>query len=117
MDMNGNIVLVGVGGTGVSALAGLFHELGYKNLVGIDGAESELTQQLQTQGVKVIIGHGSYKVQPDDKVIYSAATTQSPEVLAAQDSMFDNHKRVFPPMLYAQFLGEISKYMCTVAVT
>jgi len=54
---------------------------------------------------------------PEDKVIYSAATTQSPEVLQAQETMFDNRKRIFPPMLYAQFLGEISKYMCTIAVT
>ncbi len=115
--MNGNIVLVWVGGTGVSALAGLFHELGYKNLIGIDGTESELTQQLQAEGINVIIWHGSYQVTPEDKVIYSAATTQSPEVLQAQETMFDNRKRIFPPMLYAQFLWEISKYMCTVAVT
>lgn len=54
---------------------------------------------------------------PEDKVIYSAAVVDSPEIHQAQAHVLDNPKRVFPPMLYAQFLGEISKYMCTVAVT
>jgi len=31
----------------MSALAGIFHDLGYTNLVGIDAAEGEITQKLQ----------------------------------------------------------------------
>jgi UDP-N-acetylmuramate-alanine ligase len=43
----GNIVLVGAGGAGMSALAMIFHELGFENLVCIDSNASQITETLE----------------------------------------------------------------------
>jgi len=51
----GNIVLVGAGGMGMSALAMLFQELGYSNIVCIDASQSEATDKLVAKGLKVVL--------------------------------------------------------------
>jgi len=55
-------------------------------------------------------------VQPDDFVIYSGAASESPEVKTSISYIGQNHKKVFPPLSYFQFLGEISKYFETIAI-
>ena len=66
--------------------------------------------------MQLIIWHGIYEVQPDDFVIYSGATSESPEVQTSLSYIGKNHKKVFPPLSYFQFLGEISKYLETIAI-
>ena len=114
--MHQNIVFVWVWWAGLSALAQLFFDLWYTNIIWIDSNDSELTTKLTDLGLRIIIGHGTYTVQQDDIVIYSDAAAESPEVLAAHEKVTNSHKRVFPPLTYFQFLGEISKYMKTIAV-
>ncbi|MFA5747737.1 MAG: cyanophycin synthetase [Candidatus Absconditabacterales bacterium] len=108
-----HIVLVGAGGTGMSGVAGLLYDLGFQNLICIDGVQSQLTDKLKEKGLKVIIGHGNYKVQQDDKIIYSEATVESIEVKTARE-IAKKIKRPAFLMNYFQFLGEISKYFVTV---
>lgn len=111
-----SIVLVGVGGTGLSSLAYLFHDLWYTNIVGIDAYASEITNKLEQYGIPVIIWRGEYQVQQNDIVIYSDAAELAPEVQAAHQKTLHNQKRVFPPLTYFQFLGEISKYFTTISI-
>ena len=66
-----NIVLVGIGGVGMSALARILVDIGYTNIIGIDASQSQITDTLIDQGIQVIIGHGKYTVHPHDVVIYS----------------------------------------------
>lgn len=112
-----NIVLVGVGGTGMSWLAWVLSELDLPHLLWIDSTASELTDSLQRKWMNIVLWHGIYQVQADDFVIYSAAAGSSPEVLHAQKYAFANHKKPRPPMLYHQFLGELSKRLSTIAIT
>lgn len=58
------LVLVGVGGAGVSGLAYIFKDLGYDDIVGIDGVQSEITDKIQAYHINIVIGHGIYEVQP-----------------------------------------------------
>lgn len=112
-----NIVLVGVWGTGLSSLAYLFHDLWYTNIIGIDKYSSEITKKLQDYGISVIIGdEKKYEVQKDDLVIYSDAAENSSEIKQAQSYIGKDHKRIFPPFSYFQFLGEISKYFQTISI-
>ncbi|MCX6825306.1 MAG: Mur ligase domain-containing protein [candidate division SR1 bacterium] len=108
-----NIVLVGAGGTGMSGIAGILNDLGYTNLVCIDGTQSELTDKLKAKGLKVIIGHGKYKVQLGDAVIYSEAVAECEEVREARKIMKANQK-VMVILNYFQFLGEVSKYFISI---
>ncbi|GHW02424.1 hypothetical protein AGMMS50249_2100 [candidate division SR1 bacterium] len=113
--MNGNIVFVGAGGAGLSNLVGILRDLGFHNLIGIDSQTSQITEQLSSRGVQ-IFPHGKYQVKSDDIVIYSSATSSSPEVQSAQKLKTEN-KNLMLIRDYFQFLGEISKYFKTIAFT
>lgn len=69
--MNNTIVLVGAGGTGMSGLAMILYDMGYRHIVCINNVENDLTDRLVRHGLKVIIGHGHYTVDFHDIVIYS----------------------------------------------
>lgn len=108
-----NIVLVGAWWTGMSGIAGILNDLWYTNLVCIDGTQSELTDKLKAKGLKVIIGHGKYKVQLWDAVIYSEAVAECEEVREARKIMKANQK-VMVILNYFQFLWEVSKYFISI---
>ncbi|MDD2537479.1 MAG: cyanophycin synthetase [Candidatus Absconditabacteria bacterium] len=110
--MQGTIVFVGAGGAGVSNLVGILHDLGYTNLIGINKEQSQITQALEQQGVR-IFPHGEYQVQADDVMIYSSAAEGSSEVQEAFRLRKEAHK---PLMIwnYFEFLGEMSKYFRTI---
>lgn len=114
--MQQHIVFVWAWWAWVSSLVLLFLQLWFKQLIAIDSNESELTRKIAAAWCKVIIWHGQYTIQQDDIVIYSDAAMHSPEVLAAKEKVMNVKRRIFPPMSYFQFLGEISKYMCTVSI-
>ncbi len=97
----------------MSGVAGILHDIWYTNIVCIDAVQSELTDKLKAKWLHVIIGHGKYKVQVGDVIIYSEATAESPEVLEARKIMKAN-KKVMVILNYFQFLGEISKYFTTI---
>lgn len=107
------IVLIGAGGSGISNIAHLLYDLGYENLLAIDAAESQLTQALQKKGISVLIGHGNYQIKPDDLVIYSEATVNSPEVISALE-LKKTQQQPLKIRNYFQFLGEMSKYFRTI---
>lgn len=111
-----NIVLVWAGGTGLSSLGFLLSDLWYTNIIGIDSSQSQITDNLEKAGVKMIFGHGTYEVQAGDVVIYSDACPTAPEVLSAQTIHATWVKGAQLPYSYFQFLGEISKYFETIAI-
>lgn len=114
-----NIVLVGVGWSGMSALAGILYDLWYRNVVGIDAAEGEITQNLQRKWIQIIIGHGNYQVDPKDFVIYSdiESIKESPELQQSFRYQQQNLKRYHKPYTYNEFLAELSKHFITIAIT
>lgn len=111
-----NIVLVWAGGTGMSGVAGILHDLWFSNLICIDANQSQLTDSLKAKEIKVIIWHGQYEPKIDDAVIYSEAVVNSPEVNKAR-ALISEHKKMMLIMNYFQFLGEISKYFTTIGIT
>ena len=111
-----NIILIGAGWTGISSLWFLFTQLWYKNIIGIDSAESQITNALIDSGVRIIIGHGEYQVLPWDLVIYSDACPHAPEVEQAQVLMKQEIKGTRQPLSYFQFLGEVSKLFETISI-
>ncbi|AHB41686.1 UDP-N-acetylmuramate-L-alanine ligase [candidate division SR1 bacterium RAAC1_SR1_1] len=112
----GNIVLVGAGGTGMSGVAGILQELGFTNIICIDSTQSQLTDNLQKKGFKVIIGHGIYQPKIDDAIIYSEAAVNSPEVTGAR-ALISQEQKMMLIMNYFEFLGEVSKYFTTIGIT
>ena len=78
-----HIHLIGIGGTGLSAIARVLLESGYE-VSGSDRSSSPLSDALAADGVKVMIGHDPANIQGADQVIRSSAVSDdNPEVQAA----------------------------------
>ncbi len=96
-----NVHLVGIGGSGMSGLARILHELGAR-ISGTDRAETDRTRLLRKQGMSVWLGHRPEHVPPDaDRLVHSAAVAaNSPELREAE-------RRGIPVQTYAEVLGEL----------
>lgn len=66
------IHLVGIGGTGLSAIATVLHESGHR-VSGSDQQASERTRALQQSGIPVRIGHSQQPNEAIDALIYTSA--------------------------------------------
>jgi UDP-N-acetylmuramate--alanine ligase len=94
------IHLIGIGGTGLSAIARVLLEMGH-TVSGSDRAESSFTRDLQSAGATVYIGHSSKNVVGADLVVRSSAIPDdNPEVTAARAARIPVVKR-------ADFLGSL----------
>jgi UDP-N-acetylmuramate--alanine ligase len=66
-----HVHFIGIGGSGMSAIAKVMLEMGYR-VSGSDIREHEVTKQLQTQGVKFFSSHQAENVKGADIVVYSS---------------------------------------------
>ncbi|OGO28129.1 MAG: UDP-N-acetylmuramate--L-alanine ligase [Chloroflexi bacterium RBG_16_54_18] len=88
-----HVHLIGIGGTGLSAIAQVLLEKGYE-VSGSDRVESAVTQNLHNLGVRVYIGHQSQNIAGADLVLRSSAVTdENVEVQAAFESRIPVVKR------------------------
>ncbi|MBA3270845.1 MAG: UDP-N-acetylmuramate--L-alanine ligase [Acidobacteria bacterium] len=103
------IHFVGVGGSGMSGIAELLCNLGYK-VSGLDHKKSETTSRLQSLGVEVNIGHLAGNVGEADVVVFtSAVRADNPELAAAK-------ARRIPVIARAELLGELMRLRFGIAV-
>jgi UDP-N-acetylmuramate--alanine ligase len=103
------IHLIGIGGTGISAIARVLLEMGY-TVSGSDRAESPYTRDLRTLGILITIGHHPQNVVGADLVVRSSAIPDdNPEVTAARAAHIPVFKR-------ADFLGSLMDGKIGVAV-
>jgi UDP-N-acetylmuramate--alanine ligase len=94
------IHMIGIGGTGLSAIARLLLEMGH-TVSGSDCVESSLTRDLRSAGATISIGHNPENVRGADLVVRSSAIPDdNPEVIAARAQRILVLKR-------ANFLGSL----------
>ncbi|MFN3437668.1 MAG: UDP-N-acetylmuramate--L-alanine ligase [Acidovorax sp.] len=80
-----HIHFVGVGGAGMSGIAEVLFNLGYR-ISGSDLADSATLRRLEGLGIKTCLGHAAAHIDGADAVVTSTAVTaDNPEVLAARD--------------------------------
>ena len=80
------IHFVGIGGSGMSAIAEVLHNLGYA-ISGSDQSDSATLRRLGGLGITTYIGHNPANVAGADAIVTSTAVkADNPEVLAARDS-------------------------------
>lgn len=103
------IHLIGIGGSGLSAIARLLKEDGYV-VSGSDLVASPITDELTALGIQVFIGHSAEQVKAADLVLRSSAIPNSnPEVQAALSSGIPVLKR-------AEFLDRLTANKTLVAI-
>ncbi|PTX59382.1 UDP-N-acetylmuramate--L-alanine ligase [Melghirimyces profundicolus] len=72
MNPKEHVHFIGIGGYGMSAIARVLLESGYR-VTGSDVAENKLTQRLAALGAEIHIGHQSVLVEGADRVVYSSS--------------------------------------------
>lgn len=103
------IHFVGIGGTGMSGIAEVLFNLGFK-VSGSDIKESSVTNRLQQQGIIVNIGHQRSNIaQVDVVVVSSAIDRQNPEIDEA-------YLQRIPVIPRAEMLAELMRFRFGIAV-
>ncbi|MDX5408891.1 MAG: UDP-N-acetylmuramate--L-alanine ligase [Thauera sp.] len=104
-----NIHFVGIGGSGMSGIAEVLVNQGYR-VSGSDLGENAATRRLQKMGARVIRGHDATNVADADVVVVSTAVrADNPEVLAARE-------RHVPVVPRAQMLAELMRFKHGIAI-
>lgn len=106
-----NIHLVGIGGIGMSALAEILLDKGFR-VSGSDIKSSHITQKLENKGIKIYIGHHEDNVLDSDIIVYtSAVKSDNPEIAKAK--VLD-----IPAIDRAEMLGQLmTEYTTSIAVS
>jgi len=105
----GIIHFIGIGGIGMSGIAEVMHNLGYR-VQGSDVAEGYVVQGLRDKGIPVMIGHRAENLGEAAVVVTSTAIKRgNPEVELALE------KRV-PVVRRAEMLAELMRLKSTVAI-
>src|SRR5215212_7224137 len=104
------IHFVGIGGIGMSGIAELLANLGFK-VSGSDARRSEVTARLEEKsGVDVFEGHAATNIGEADVVVVSSAVRRSnPEVVEAE-------RRGIPVIPRAEMLAELMRLHFAIAV-
>ena len=105
----GIIHFIGIGGIGMSGIAEVMHQLGYR-VQGSDQAESYVTEGLRKAGIPVMIGQSADNLGEAAVVVCSSAIRpDNPEVQAAAELRLPRVRR-------AEMLAELMRMQSTIAV-
>lgn len=108
LDM-GTIHFVGIGGIGMSGIAEVMHNLGYK-VQGSDAAESANVKRLRDLGIKVMVGQVAENLgDAQVLVVSSAIKANNPELVEAR-------ARLLPVVRRAEMLAELMRLKSCVAI-
>jgi len=95
-----HIHLIGIGGSGLSAIARILIENGYK-VTGSDQNMSAMAETVIHLGAQVFTGHSAENIFGADTVIYSSAiSADNPELVAAKNANIPVFKR-------SEFIGRL----------
>ncbi len=103
------IHFVGIGGAGMSGIAEVLHNLGYR-VSGSDLHDNASTERLKRLGIRIHLGHRAESMaEADVLVVSSAVGADNVEVLAARESRI-------PVVPRAEMLAELMRFRYGIAV-
>jgi UDP-N-acetylmuramate--alanine ligase len=104
-----HVHFVGVGGAGMSGIAEILHNLGYK-VSGSDLSDGPVLQRLSALGIQTKVGHDARNIAGADAVVTSTAVqSDNPEVVAA-------HQKLIPVVPRAVMLAELMRLKQGIAI-
>ncbi len=105
----GPVHFVGIGGIGMSGIAEILHNQGYK-VRGSDSAENPNVQRLRKMGIEVAIGQSGDNLRDAAVVVISSAIKKgNPELAAAR-------AKGLPVVRRAEMLAEIMRFKNAIAI-
>jgi UDP-N-acetylmuramate--alanine ligase len=106
----GTIHFIGIGGIGMSGIAEILHNLGYK-VSGSDLSDNYNVKRLRNLGIEVHIGHDAKNIDGAAIIVKSTAVLNvNPEIIAAREKKIPIVKR-------SEMLAELTKLKATVAIS
>jgi UDP-N-acetylmuramate--alanine ligase len=103
------IHFVGIGGVGMSGIAEILLNLGYR-VTGSDQKKNDAVERLAQLGAKVFLGHDGANVAGAHVVVYSSAIrADNPELVAAR-------RQQVPAVPRAEMLAELARLKYAIAV-
>ena len=104
-----HVHFVGIGGAGMSGIAEILHNLGYK-VSGSDIADGPVLRRLQAMGIQTQVGHDAAHIAGAGAVVTSTAVqADNPEVVAA-------HQKLIPVVPRAVMLAELMRLKQGIAI-
>ncbi|MDR1367272.1 MAG: UDP-N-acetylmuramate--L-alanine ligase [Candidatus Accumulibacter sp.] len=104
-----NIHFIGIGGSGMSGIAEVLNNLGYR-ISGSDLNETAATRRLSGLGIRTTVGHAEKNIEGADAVVVSTAVRDdNPEIAVAR-------ARGIPVVPRAQMLAELMRFKKGIAV-
>jgi UDP-N-acetylmuramate--alanine ligase len=104
-----HIHFVGIGGIGMSGIAEILLNLGYR-VSGSDQRRNETIERLERLGAKIVIGHGPANIEGAHVLVYSSAVSRdNVEVQAARQTQV-------PTIPRAEMLAELMRLKYGIAV-
>ncbi|MGE0503013.1 MAG: UDP-N-acetylmuramate--L-alanine ligase [Rhizobiaceae bacterium] len=105
----GLVHFIGIGGIGMSGIAEVLHNLGYR-VQGSDQADSANVQRLRDKGISCFVGHRPENLADAEVVVVSTAVKKSnPELAAARE-------RLLPVVRRAEMLAELMRFRNAIAI-
>ncbi|CAN7287998.1 UDP-N-acetylmuramate--L-alanine ligase [Bosea sp. LjRoot237] len=105
----GSIHFVGIGGIGMSGIAEVLHNLGYK-VQGSDASDGANVKRLAQKGIKTFVGHKAENIGEAEVVVVSTAIKRdNPELMAAREQRL-------PVVRRAEMLAELMRLKSCVAI-
>ena len=103
------IHFIGIGGSGMSGIAEVMHNLGF-NISGSDSASSKVTRELKQMGIKISSKHDARNVNNVDVIVVSSAISKRNIELKA------GQKKNIPIIPRAEMLSELMRFKKGIAV-
>jgi UDP-N-acetylmuramate--alanine ligase len=104
-----HVHFVGMGGIGMSGIAEVLLDQGYK-ISGSDLNDGPALQRLASKGASTMIGHAEENIKGSDVVVVSSAVSESnPEVVAAREQKI-------PVVPRAEMLAELMRFRQGIAI-
>ena len=105
----GAIHFIGIGGIGMSGIAEIMHNLGYK-VQGSDAVENTNVKRLRGMGMSIAVGHAAQNLKDAHAVVYSSAVKPG-------NVEFEEARRLNLPLVRrAEMLAEIMRLKSCVAI-
>ncbi len=105
----GLVHFIGIGGIGMSGIAEVLHNLGYR-VQGSDQSDGANIQRLRDKGIECFVGHKAENLGAAEVVVVSTAIKKSnPELRAARENLL-------PIVRRAEMLAELMRFRQAVAI-
>ena len=105
----GLVHFIGIGGIGMSGIAEVLHNLGYR-VQGSDQADGANVQRLRDKGIACFVGHRAENLGDAEVVVVSTAIKKNnPELVAARE-------KLLPIVRRAEMLAELMRFRNAIAI-